>query len=378
MVLESTIRKGVIMSLIDVKGLKKSFGKLQVLDGVDLSVEEGERIAIIGGSGCGKSVFLRSLELLEIPDSGQIFIDGEEITARGADVNRIRRKMGMVYQKFYLFSHMDVMDNLCLAPVRLAGMSRQDAESLAMDWLGQVGLTSKVHSMPANLSGGQQQRIAICRSLMMNPKVLLFDEPTSALDPTMVGEVLAMIRMLAKRNMTMLIVTHEMNFAREVADRILFFADRGIYEQGKPSEIFDSPKGEKTIAFVRKLKYFAYEITDRNFDLMAMQGGIHSFSEKYGLSSRLAYRLELCCEELVYEMLRGAYSEEDAVKIDVEVSYSEADGATTIAITSGGKEFDPFTNEDDDVHLGVSMLKKTAKNITHTFNDGINRIEAVL
>ena len=366
------------MSLIDVKGLSKSFGKLQVLRDVNLSVKEGERIAIIGGSGCGKSVFLRSLELLEVPDSGQIFIDGEEITARGADVNRIRRKMGMVYQKFYLFSHMNVMDNLCLAPVKLAGMSRADAEAHAMDWLSKVGLTSKAHAMPANLSGGQQQRIAICRSLMMNPKVLLFDEPTSALDPTMVGEVLAMIRMLTKHNMTMLIVTHEMSFAREVADRVLFFADGGIYEQGTPSEIFDTPKREKTIAFIRKLKYFAYEIRDRNFDLMALHGGIRSFTDKYGISSRMAYRLELCSEELVYEMIKGCYADSEAVSIDFEVSYSEADGAAMINLASVGREFNPFTHEDDDVHLGVSMLKKTAKNIACTFVDGVNRLEITL
>ncbi|MBQ7155395.1 MAG: ATP-binding cassette domain-containing protein [Synergistaceae bacterium] len=366
------------MSLIDVKGLSKSFGKLQVLRDVNLSVEEGERIAIIGGSGCGKSVFLRSLELLEIPDSGHIFIDGQEITAKGADVNRIRRKMGMVYQKFYLFSHMNVMDNLCLAPVKLAGISRQEAEAQAMDWLAKVGLTAKAHAMPANLSGGQQQRIAICRSLMMNPKVLLFDEPTSALDPTMVGEVLAMIRMLTKHSMTMLIVTHEMNFAREVADRVLFFADGGIYEQGTPAEIFDSPKREKTIAFIRKLKYFAYEVRNRNFDLMALHGGIRSFAEKYGISARLAYRLELCCEELLYEMLAGCYADDEAVKIDVEVSYSEADGSTAMIITSGGRKFDPFSVEDDDIHLGVSMLRKIAKNIAFTFSEGTNRIEVVL
>ncbi|MBR0094401.1 MAG: amino acid ABC transporter ATP-binding protein, partial [Synergistaceae bacterium] len=207
------------MSLIEVKNLCKSFGNLKVLNDVNLSIDEGERIAIIGGSGCGKSVFLRSLELLETPDSGKIFIDGEEITARRASVNQIRRKMGMVYQKFYLFSHLDVLENLCLAPVKLLGMSRAEAEANAVEWLKKVGLASKIHSMPENLSGGQQQRIAICRSLMMSPKVLLFDEPTSALDPTMVGEVLAMIRMLAKQNMTMIIVTHEKNFAREVASR---------------------------------------------------------------------------------------------------------------------------------------------------------------
>ena len=366
------------MSLIEVKGLYKSFGDLEVLRNVNLTVEEGEKIAIIGGSGCGKSVFLRSLELLEVPDDGQIFIDGEEITARHANVNKIRRKMGMVYQKFYLFSHMNVMDNLCLAPVKLAGMSRADAEAHAMDWLAKVGLTSKAYAMPANLSGGQQQRIAICRSLMMNPKVLLFDEPTSALDPTMVGEVLAMIRMLTKHNMTMLIVTHEMNFAREVADRVLFFADKGIYEQGTPKEIFDAPKGEKTVAFIRKLKYFGYEVTDRNFDLLALQGGIRNFAEKYGLGARLAYRLELCSDELIHEMIAGCYTSKAPVKITLDISYSEADGSTVINLTSGGKKFNPFKVQDDDVHLGVSMLKNTAKKIIHRFTDGLNSIEITL
>ena len=369
------------MSLIEVKNLHKSFGSLEVLSDVNLNVEEGERIAIIGGSGCGKSVFLRSLELLETPDSGKIFIDGEEITTKKADVNQIRRKMGMVYQKFYLFSHLDVLENLCLAPVRLLGMPRAEAEENALEWLNKVGLASKVHAMPQNLSGGQQQRIAICRSLMMNPKVLLFDEPTSALDPTMVGEVLAMIRMLAKQNMTMIIVTHEMNFAREVASRVLFFADKGIYEQGTPAEIFDNPKKEKTIAFIRKLKYFAYEITNRNFDLLEMQGGIHLFTEKYGISQALAYRLELCSEELIYEMLEGCYEKsEDNVNISIEISYSEADSAVSLNFTSGGKEFNPFeAQEDDDVHLGVAILKKVAKGgINYDFSEGLNKIQITL
>ena len=369
------------MSLIEVKNLHKSFGSLEVLSNVNLNVEEGERIAIIGGSGCGKSVFLRSLELLETPDSGKIFIDGEEITTKKADVNQIRRKMGMVYQKFYLFSHLDVLENLCLAPVRLLGMPRAEAEENALEWLNKVGLASKVHAMPQNLSGGQQQRIAICRSLMMNPKVLLFDEPTSALDPTMVGEVLAMIRMLAKQNMTMIIVTHEMNFAREVASRVLFFADKGIYEQGTPAEIFDNPKKEKTIAFIRKLKYFAYEITNRNFDLLEMQGGIHLFTEKYGISQALAYRLELCSEELIYEMLEGCYEKsEDNVNISIEISYSEADSAVSLNFTSGGKEFNPFeAQEDDDVHLGVAILKKVAKGgINYDFSEGLNKIQITL
>lgn len=375
------------MNLIEVKNLCKSFGSLEVLHNVNLSVSEGERIAIIGGSGCGKSVFLRSLELLETPDKGQVFIDGEEITARRADINKIRRKMGMVYQRFYLFSHLNVLENLCLAPVKLLGMSRAEAEGHATEWLTKVGLLSKIHSMPANLSGGQQQRIAICRSLMMKPKVLLFDEPTSALDPTMVGEVLAMIRMLAKQNMTMLIVTHEMNFAREVANRVLFFADKGIYEEGTPDEIFDAPKKEKTVAFIRKLKYFAYEINSRHFDLLEMQGGIRSFAEKYGISNKLAYRLELCGEELVYEMLSGCYGENDGnVNISLEISYSEADSSVGFSLTCGGRKFNPFedtqkisTDDDDDVHLGVAILKKVAKGgINYGFSDGLNRIEITL
>ena len=382
------------MSLIEVKGLYKSFGTLQVLQNVNLTVESGERIAIIGGSGCGKSVFLRCLELLETPDRGQIFIDGEEITARGADVNQIRRKMGMVYQRFYLFSHLDVMDNLCLAPVKLLGMSREAAENKAMEWLSMVGLTSKAHAMPSVLSGGQQQRIAICRCLMMEPKVLLFDEPTSALDPTMVGEVLAMIRMLAKRDMTMLIVTHEMKFAREVANRVLFFADGGIYEEGTPEEIFDSPKREKTAAFIHRLKYFNYAITRRDFDLLEMQGGIHLFAEKYGLSSKLAYRLQLCCEELVYEMLAGCYGDAgglpagatgrlpawnaEPVDIVIDVSYSESAGSTVISVSGGGKEFNPFHTigeDEENVHLGITMLKKLAQKIEYHYVDGKNRIE---
>ena len=360
------------MSLIEVKGLKKSFGDLEVIKGMDLTVEKGERVAIIGGSGCGKSVFLRSLCLLEKPDEGQILIDGQDITAKGANVDEIRRSMGMVFQKFHLFSEMDVMDNLCLAPVRLKGMTRQEAEAKAMDLLTQVGLSSRAHAWPTVLSGGQQQRIAICRCLMMEPKVLLFDEPTSALDPTMVGEVLAVIRMLAKQDLSMLIVTHEMNFAREVAGRVLFLADGGIYEEGTPAEIFDAPKGEKTIAFVNKIKYFSYEIMEKTFDLMNMQGGIQTFGEKYGLNIHEIHRLQICCEELIYEMFDNCYPGQDKVDISIEVSYAELDKEEKIAFSCRGAEFNPFTK--DDAGLGVTILKRVAKNIDYTYEDGSNKI----
>ena len=364
------------MSLIEVRGLKKRFGSLEVLKGIDLTVEQGERIAIIGGSGCGKSVFLRCLSLLETPEAGQIFIDGQEITAKGAKVDQIRRSMGVVFQKFHLFSEMDVMDNLCLAPVRLKGMSRAEAEKKAMDLLHRVGLASRAHAWPTVLSGGQQQRIAICRCLMMEPKVLLFDEPTSALDPTMVGEVLAVIRALARREMSMLIVTHEMSFAREVANRVLFFADGGIYEQGTPEEIFDRPQREKTRAFIRKIKYFVYEIRNRHFDLMKLQGGIQTFGEKYGLDAKRIYRLQICCEELIYEMLDRCYPWREDVNLSLEISHAESDQQTEILLRCGGAAYNPF--EQDGNGLGVTILKKMSKSIEYRKDGAKNHIRITI
>ncbi len=364
------------MNLIEVRGLKKSFGSLDVLKGVDLDVAPGERIAIIGGSGCGKSVFLRSLCLLEKPDAGRITIDGREITAKGAKVDEIRRSMGMVFQKFHLFSEMDVMDNLCLAPVKLLGLSRGEAEKRAMDLLTQVGLANRAHAWPTVMSGGQQQRIAICRCLMMNPRVLLFDEPTSALDPTMVGEVLAVIRMLAKRDMSMLIVTHEMNFAREVADRVLFFADGGIYEQGIPAEIFDHPQKEKTIAFIHKIKYFSFEITEKQFDLMKLQGGIQTFGAKYGLGPKEIYRLQICCEELIYELLDHCFPGNENISMQLQISYAETDRMSKIVLTCGGLPYNPFDQEE--FGLGVTILKTMGRNIEYKSEKDTNRISLSL
>ena len=366
------------MSIIEVHGLKKSFGELEVLRGIDLTVEAGERIAIIGGSGCGKSVFLRCLELLEIPNAGKIFIDGAEITSPNVDIDKIRRKLGMVWQKFNLFMHMNVMENLTVAPIKLLGMTKDAAREKAMDLLSQVGLTSKADTYPEFLSGGQQQRIAICRSLMMNPKVILFDEPTSALDPTMVGEVLAVIRMLAKKDLTMIIVTHEMNFAREVATRILFFADGEIYEQGTPKEIFDAPQRPKTIAFIHKQKYFSYEIFERHFDLMELQGGIMMFAEKYGLNARRTNRLQLCCEELIYEMLANSREGENIVHITLDVTYAEVDNSVEIKFTCAGKSYNPLDKDFDELdeeNLSATILHNLAKNYSHDYLNGVNQIK---
>lgn len=237
--------------MIEVKNLDKSYGKLHVLKGVSLNVQKGEKIAIIGPSGSGKSTFLRCLNLLETPDSGTINFEGTDITAKGTDINKIRQKMNMVFQHFNLFPHLTVLQNITLAPLTLKIQTNEEAEENAMKLLQLIGLKDKANSYPSSLSGGQKQRIAIVRSLAMKPDVILFDEPTSALDPEMVGEVLQLMKDLAHKGMTMLVVTHEMAFAREVATRVLFMADGNIEEQGTPEEVFDNPKSERLRNFLK-------------------------------------------------------------------------------------------------------------------------------
>ena len=239
--------------MISVKGLKKSFGDHEVLAGFDEHIKKGEVVVVIGPSGSGKSTFLRCLNLLEQPTSGQIFFDGTDITDPKNDINKLRQKMGMVFQQFNLFPHKTVKENIMLAPVKLKLLSKAEAEKKATALLERVGLPEKADAYPGQLSGGQQQRVAIARALAMNPAVMLFDEPTSALDPEMVGEVLEIMKELAKDGMTMVVVTHEMGFARDVADRVLFMSDGIIVESGTPDEIFTAPKHERTQAFLKKV-----------------------------------------------------------------------------------------------------------------------------
>ena len=239
--------------MIRVSNLHKSFGKNDVLKGIDEHIEKGEVVVVIGPSGSGKSTFLRCLNLLEEPTSGKIIFEGNDITDKKVDINKIREKMGMVFQQFNLFPHKTVLENLTIAPIKVKGLSKQEAEKKAMELLDRVGLTNKAKSYPSSLSGGQKQRIAIARALAMEPDVMLFDEPTSALDPEMVGEVLSVMKDLAKEGMTMVVVTHEMGFAREVGDRILFMDNGNIVEQGTPEEIFSNPKNPRTIDFLSKV-----------------------------------------------------------------------------------------------------------------------------
>ena len=239
--------------LIETRGLRKSFGGLQVLNGIDQSIEKGEVVVVIGPSGSGKSTFLRCLNLLEEPTGGQVIFEGTDITDPKADIAKIRQKMGMVFQQFNLFNNLSIMDNITVGPIRVKGVSREDAQAKANELLDRVGLREKADSFPSELSGGQKQRIAIVRALAMEPDVMLFDEPTSALDPEMVGEVLDVMKALAKEGMTMVIVTHEMGFAKEVGDRVLFIDQGIVLEEGTPEEVFNHPRNPRTQEFLSKV-----------------------------------------------------------------------------------------------------------------------------
>ena len=239
--------------LIKVENLRKSFGNIEVLKGINTEISKGEVVVIIGPSGSGKSTFLRTLNLLEMPTGGSIYFEGVKITDPDININKHRQKMGMVFQQFNLFPHMTVLKNMSIAPMKLLGKTKQQAEADALDLLKKVGLADRADAYPSQLSGGQKQRVAIVRALAMNPDVMLFDEPTSALDPEMVGEVLAVMKELAASGMTMAVVTHEMGFAKEVADRVLFIDDGIIMEEGTPAELFENPKSPRLKDFLSKV-----------------------------------------------------------------------------------------------------------------------------
>jgi polar amino acid transport system ATP-binding protein len=256
--------------VVRLEQVRKSFGDNVVLDGFDLSVDPGEVLVVIGPSGSGKSTLLRCINLLEPIDSGRIFFEGQDLTARGVKVDRVRQQIGIVFQQFNLFPHLRAIDNLTLAARRVAKMPRKDAEARAHELLERVGLDGKARSYPHQLSGGQQQRVAIARALMMRPHVMLFDEVTSALDPELVGEVLVVMRNLAQDGMTMLVVTHEMQFARDVGDRLIFMDDGRIVEEGQPNEVLDRPKAERTRRFLRR----TLQLADSLEELTIEEGGV--------------------------------------------------------------------------------------------------------
>ena len=240
-------------TIVHVENLKKNFGKLEVLKDISVDIAEGEVVVLLGPSGSGKSTFLRCLNQLEIATAGKILVDGNDVTDKHIDINKVRENIGMVFQHFNLFDHKTVLENIMMAPVELKKMTKEEAKEKGMQLLKRVGMDSKADCYPSQISGGQKQRVAIARALAMNPKIMLFDEPTSALDPEMVGEVLAVMKELASEGMTMVVVTHEIGFAREVADRVIFMDDGYIVEQGTPQEVILNPKEPRTIDFLNKV-----------------------------------------------------------------------------------------------------------------------------
>ena len=293
--------------MITVKHLSKTYSDygdpLTVLRDVNCEIQKGEVISIIGPSGTGKSTLLRCSNLLEKPTSGEIIIDGQNILDKNVDINKVHLKMGMVFQGFNLFNHLSVLENVTIGPVKLLGMNEEDAKIQAMELLRQVGMAEKANGMPRELSGGQKQRVAIARCLSMNPSIILFDEPTSALDPTMVSEVLAVIRQLAKRGMTMAIVTHEMKFAKDVSTKIFFMNEGVIYEEGTPEQIFDNPQRPATKAFINRYRTLEFQLEDRKFDLYEIFGKQERFCNKYGLGDNMVDRVQHVIEEMLANIM---------------------------------------------------------------------------
>jgi len=357
--------ENVKKKIIDVKGLCKQFGELIILENVNTEINKGEVISIIGPSGCGKSTFMRCLNMLEHATSGEILIEGQNILDKKVDVNKLRQKMGMVFQSFNLYSHLMIIENIMLGPTKLLKMSKQEAYDEGMKYLEIVGLAEKAYAYPDELSGGQKQRVAIARTLAMKPEIVLFDEPTSALDPTMVSEVLAVIRKLANEGMTMLIVTHEMKFARDVSSRVFYMDEKGIYEEGAPEQIFDDPQKPKTRAFINKIRGFNYLITSRKFDLYELNAKMGEFLRKQMFTDKQISSMELICEELLCNLLL-------AENIDFTVEYSDASGETNITAKYAGAQKNPLSNMQKD--LSFMIISKSAKDVFYGYDEGNNVI----
>ena len=359
--------------MIRVTGLVKNFGALQVLRGVDATIRKGEVISIIGPSGCGKSTFLRCLNRLEEPSGGQIELDGRDVTAPGVDIAAVRQRMNMVFQAFNLFSHLTVLENLTLAPTRLKGVAPAEAAERGMELLRLVGLAERAHYLPSELSGGQKQRVAIARCLAMDPEVILFDEPTSALDPTMVGEVLAVVRNLAKQGLTMLIVTHEMDFARDVSSRVFFMHEGRIHEEGPPAQIFGSPQRPETRAFIHRVRSRHYTLSSPDVDIFALHGDIDVFCEKHLLPRQTAHDLQLLVEELVLFFMEDLRARR-TFELTVEYLEAKREVQASLALPEGvGNPF-AAAGEDAGFDVGLQLIRNIAPGVHEASADGRTRI----
>lgn len=351
--------------MITVEHLSKYFGELAVLKDVNATIEKGEVISIIGPSGTGKSTFLRCLNLLENPTGGNLIIDGVSLMEKGTNIARVRQKMGMVFQSFNLYSHLTILENLTIGPVKLLNKTHAEANKKAFELLKLVGLAEKAYNFPDELSGGQKQRVAIARCLAMECQIILFDEPTSALDPTMVSEVLAVIRRLAREGLTMIIVTHEMEFAKNTSSRVFYMDEGIIYEEGSPEQIFENPQKEKTRSFIHRIRSMHYAITSKNFDLYALQGEIGNFCEKHVIPEKLNGIVQMLAEELL--LLQNDYS-----KIDISLSYSEKDGSVEMTLENQSSEYNFMENQDEEKEIGLMIIKARCSSIDYKYEEGKN------
>ncbi len=351
--------------MISIKHLRKEFPNVTPLKDVNVEIKKGEVISIIGPSGTGKSTLLRCINHLETPTSGEIYFNGVNVADPKTDLAAVRRKMGMVFQSFNLFEHKMIIENIMMAPVDLLKIPKQQAYDEALELLNMVGLKDKAYSYPDELSGGQKQRVAIARALAMKPEVILFDEPTSALDPTMVSEVLAVISSLAKKGMTMLIVTHEMRFARDVSTRI-FYMDQGeIYEDGTPEQIFEHPQKELTRNFIFRIRNWTYEINDRDFDFYEMLGKLESFGTRQFISAHGMNSMTLVIEEFLMNCLLPAVAENEKPNIKITASCAEGGKDITVRFDYAGVDADRLTENS-----GSALVKKILDGISSQKTEG--------
>ena len=345
--------------MIKISHLRKEYETVTPLKDVNVEIHKGDVISIIGPSGTGKSTLIRCINMLETPTSGEIWVDGQCITDKSCNISKVRQKMGMVFQSFNLFNHMNIIENIMAAPTDLLGKSRQEAYDYGLELLRTVGLADKAFNYPDELSGGQKQRVAIARALAMEPEIILLDEPTSALDPTMVGEVQAVIRDLARKGLTLMIVTHEMRFAREIANRVFYMDEGGVYEDGPPEQIFDNPQRERTIRFIKHLKVFETLITSKDFDFIGFNTSLEEFGRRNQVAQKAILRAQAVFEELGVQIILPELADEFMLSVALE--YSQEEETLTMVLKYSGKCFD--VRESDNL-----LSLKLAQNASHSID----------
>ena len=347
--------------MIEIRHLRKVYPNAEPLKDVNAVINQGDIISIIGPSGTGKSTFIRCINMLDIPTSGQIIVDGEDITAPECNLSDVRKKMGMVFQQYNLFNHMTVIENVMYAPMKLLKLGKQEAYDNAIKLLDLVGMGNRQYNYPDMLSGGQKQRVAIARALAMKPQILLLDEPTSALDPTMVGEVQAVIRKLAKMGTTMMIVTHEMKFAREICNRAFYMDEGGIYEEGTPEQIFDNPQKDRTRQFIKHLKVLNMTVDERNFDFMGAVTSIDQFGYKNDIPPKMLTDIQSVFEELCQVIL---FDRIDDAVINFTVEYDKSKNESCITCEYEGERFNPM---DSDKSISLKILTGIASSAEYNY-----------